>query len=134
MADPKAPPTRKGPSVGLLLAGLLMVLLAVGVVLWQIPLTACPTCTNPAVPPPAVPGETAKTAACPSCKTVGVSVDRFREGTCPTCKAPVKAAEKAAEPVRSGPCVTCNGGGKVTFLKKWGYDRLKVDAVQDLLK
>jgi hypothetical protein len=134
MADPKAPapPAKKGPSVGLALAAILMVALAAGVVLWQIPLAACPTCTSPGGQPAPIPSETARTATCPSCKTAGVTVDRFRDGTCPSCKAP---APKVDEPVRSGACVTCNGAGKISFVKKWGYDRIKVEVPKlDILK
>jgi hypothetical protein len=131
MSDPKAPPppAKKGPSVGLVLAAILMTALAVGVVLWQIPLATCPTCAAPAASPAPIPAET---SACTACKTPGVTVDRFRDGTCPSCKAP---APKASEPVRSEPCVTCNGAGKISFVKKRGYDRIKVDVPKlDLLK
>jgi hypothetical protein len=134
MTDPnaKAPPARKGPSVGLVLAALVMVLLSVGVVLWQIPLTACPTCTSPAVRPPSIPVVTAKPAPCPTCRPIGVTVDRFRAESCPTCKAPPVNVVDTPHP---GPCVTCNGTGKISFVKKWGYDRLKVDvSVPDILK
>jgi hypothetical protein len=138
MADPKAPPppvVQKGPSVGLVLMALVMSALAAGVVLWQIPLTACPTCTSPAAAPAPVPAEAAKSGGCPTCKSAGVTVDRFRDGTCPNCKAPAGAPAKAAEPVQSGPCVTCNGAGKISFVKKWGYDRIKVEVPKfDVLK
>lgn len=139
MAETKAPPpaAKKGPSVGLVLMALVMSALAAGVVLWQIPLAACPSCTTPTVaPPPApVPAETVKGDACPTCKSVGVTVDRFRDGTCPNCKRGAPTPGKSPEPIQTGPCVTCNGAGKISFVKKWGYDRIKVDVkMPDILK
>lgn len=129
MADPQAPPPRKKTSIWLVLAALLMVALAVFVVLWKVPLTKCPNCTTPAVEPAPVP---AQTAACPACKTPGVTVDRFRDGTCPSCKAP---APKIDQPVRSGPCITCKGAGKISFAHKWALDRIGIpDLKFDLLK
>jgi hypothetical protein len=137
MAEAKAPPppARKGTSVGLVLMALLMSALAAGVVLWQIPLAACPTCTSPAVSPAPVPVGASKADSCPTCKSAGVTVDRFRDGTCPNCKGPVPASARSADPIQTGPCVTCNGAGKISFVKKWGYDRIKVDVkMPDILK
>jgi hypothetical protein len=127
MADPKAPPPvqKKGPGVLLVLTAVFMVLLSVGAVAWAIPLTPCPTCKAQA---PAVAVEPPKEAApCADCKSAAVTVDRFKDGVCPTCKGAIPAPGAAVAPVRPPPCITCKGEGKVSLLRKWVEKRVKVD-------